>query len=244
MYSCGRVLSVRGEKEQKTSRQPGYTCTWQLPSPPCNRRPLNQTTCLCVTTYGRQRSRKYIKNYATWRSGLSSSGLNPTANYAGTNKVASWKEQPRSHDSLCENPATLYTRHLRHFIVTKLLPTWNLLFFNVYLFLWEKHRKREREEREKRERRERGRQRIPSRLCTVCVEPDVGLENPGTRRSQPESKRRVRCLTDWAIQVPRPHGTHGLPTGYLYIRKDPLQIRRPAIRMAKFLWFSLKSLKG
>ena len=38
-------------------------------------------------------------------------------------------------------------------------------------------RERERErEREQRRGRERGRERIPSRLCTVSVESDMGLE--------------------------------------------------------------------
>ena len=42
-------------------------------------------------------------------------------------------------------------------------------FFNVYLFLRESESKHGRG-------RERGRERIPSRLCTVSSEPDVGLK--------------------------------------------------------------------
>ena len=80
---CGRVPSLKKEKQtnkttQNTSRQPCYSLTWQYPSWPCNMRPLNQRTCLCVTIYGRQRSQKCIKYYVTWHSGLSSLGRNPS----------------------------------------------------------------------------------------------------------------------------------------------------------------------
>ena len=47
----------------------------------------------------------------------------------------------------------------------------------------------------------RERERIPSRLCTVSTEPNVGLD-PTTLGSWPEPKPRVRCLTNWAIQLP------------------------------------------
>ena len=49
--------------------------------------------------------------------------------------------------------------------------------------------------------RERGRERIPSRLCTFSVEPDVGL-NPRTVRLWPGLKSRVGRLTDWAMLAP------------------------------------------
>ena len=43
----------------------------------------------------------------------------------------------------------------------------------MYLFIWERQREHEQGRGKK---RERGRERIPSRLCTVITEPDVGLE--------------------------------------------------------------------
>ena len=46
-------------------------------------------------------------------------------------------------------------------------PMTYLNFLKVYLFIFERERERERETE---------RYRIPSRLCTVSVEPDVGLE--------------------------------------------------------------------
>ena len=48
------------------------------------------------------------------------------------------------------------------------------LFFNVYLFVFE--RERERERIQVVEGRERRGERIPSRLCPMSAEPDVGLE--------------------------------------------------------------------
>ena len=48
------------------------------------------------------------KNYATGYSGLNSDIQGSTQlSGAGRNNVASWKEKPWCHDSLCENPATL-----------------------------------------------------------------------------------------------------------------------------------------
>ena len=43
--------------------------------------------------------------------------------------------------------------------------------------------------------RETGRQRIPSRLCAVSTEPDVGLKLTSCE-IMPEPKPRVRRLTD------------------------------------------------
>ena len=55
-------------------------------------RPANQTTCLCVTIYGKQRSKKiYIKNYIMRCSGLSSLDTNPTGR-CGRNKVLPGKK--------------------------------------------------------------------------------------------------------------------------------------------------------
>ena len=68
-------------------------------------------------------------------------------------------------------------------------------FFSVYLFTL-----RERAHEQERSRKRR-RERIPSRLCTVSTEPDVGL-NHMTARSWPEPKSRVGHLPEWATQVP------------------------------------------
>ena len=65
-----------------------------------------------------------------------------------------------------------------------------------YLF-WEAERGRE-TERE----RERERERIPSGLHTVRAEPDVELE---LMNSEIMIWVKVRCLTDWATQVPLKH---------------------------------------
>ena len=45
-------------------------------------------------------------------------------------------------------------------------------------------------------------ERIPSRFCTVSVEPDVGLDLT-TARSGPGAKSRGRYLTKGATRVPR-----------------------------------------
>ena len=50
-------------------------------------------------------------------------------------------------------------------------------FFIFSLFIYfERDRERDREDSEQGRDRERGTQRVPSRLCTVSVEPDMGLE--------------------------------------------------------------------
>ena len=43
--------------------------------------------------------------------------------------------------------------------------------------------------------RDRWREKIPSRLCAVSAEPDVGLDSQ-TMSSWPEPKSSVGCLTD------------------------------------------------
>ena len=43
------------------------------------------------------------------------------------------------------------------------------------------------------EQRERGRERIPSRLCNVSAEPDVGLK---LTNHEIMTSAKVRCLTD------------------------------------------------
>ena len=51
------------------------------------------------------------------------------------------------------------------------------LFFNDYLFIFERETERERaREREEGAERDRERRRIPSRLCTAGTEADVGLD--------------------------------------------------------------------
>ena len=47
---------------------------------------------------------------------------------------------------------------------------------------------------------ERGRERIPSRLCVLSAEPDAGLE---LTSHEIMTWAEVRCLTDWATQVPQ-----------------------------------------
>ena len=58
----------------------------------------------------------------------------------------------RDRDILTGTPVILY---------------FNFIFFFKCLFIFEREQRRD---------RERGRYRIPSRLCTVSVEPDMGLE--------------------------------------------------------------------
>ena len=45
-------------------------------------------------------------------------------NSAGMNKVASWKEKPQCHDSLCENPATDQFKRCRNW------GSWNVGHFS------------------------------------------------------------------------------------------------------------------
>ena len=47
-------------------------------------RSLNQTACLCVTLYGRQRSKQFTKNYATWHSGPAGRKLPPGGKSLGS----------------------------------------------------------------------------------------------------------------------------------------------------------------
>ena len=92
---------------QDKGRQPGCMYTWH-PSWLCNMRPPNQTSCLCITIYGRQRSRKKcIKKICHLAFRTQFFGYEPNWASVSMNKVASWKEKPRC-PFLCENPATHY----------------------------------------------------------------------------------------------------------------------------------------
>ena len=57
-------------------------------------------------------------------------------------------------------------------------------------------------EREREKGRHRGRGRESQVDLTLSMEPDMGLDFM-TLRSQPESKPRVGCLTDYTTQYPR-----------------------------------------
>ena len=46
------------------------------------------------------------------------------------------------------------------------------------------------------------RERIPDRLCALSTQRPMRGSISQTRRSQPQLKSRVRCLTNWATQMP------------------------------------------
>ena len=112
---CGRIPSLRKEKKKKkrkkekttTSRQPGYRLSDNIPHDLVTRNHLIRPH-VCVLPYmGEKEVEKYRRNYTTWRLGGSVLRVRPQLNHADRNKVASWKDNPPGHDSLCENPATI-----------------------------------------------------------------------------------------------------------------------------------------
>ena len=96
-----------------------------------------------------------------------------------------------------------YFDNIRIFICVSIMCIYFLLLmlfyfflnFLKYLFIFEREIKHEQGRC-----RERGRERIPSRLYDQ-PEPDMGLDLT-IGRSLPEPISRVRCLSNWATQVP------------------------------------------
>ena len=74
----------------------------------------------------------------------------------------------------------------------------------MFIYFWERERERERENKWERSREREGdtESKAGSRLWAVSTKPDMGLEPTNCEPTNLRTWARVRCLNDWATQVP------------------------------------------